>query len=50
MGSIATQNNHVDFLNNPENAQKVDALVDDIRYALMDYQVCTTCQTCSHYF
>ena len=29
------------FLKTPENAQKVNGLVQDIRYALMDYQVCS---------
>ena len=42
MGLITIQNDLVDFLDDPKNAQKVDDLVEDIRYALMDYQVCTT--------
>ena len=50
LGSIMTQNDLVDFLNNPENAERVGGLVEDIHYALMDYQVCTTCWTYSHYF
>jgi len=29
------------FLKKPENAQKLNGLVQDIRYAVMDYQVCT---------
>ena len=41
MNSITTQGDLVDFLNDPGNAQKLDGQVDDIRYALMDYQVCT---------
>ena len=49
LGSIMTQNDLVDFLN-PENAERVGGLVEDIHYALMDYQVCTTCWTHSHYF
>ena len=42
MGLIAIRNDLVDFLNDPKNAQGVDDLVEDIRYALIDYQVCTT--------
>ena len=44
MGSMTSQNDFVDSLNNPENVQSVDDLVEDIRYALVDYQVCTTSQ------
>ena len=40
MNSITTQFDLVDFLNDPDNAQRVDGLVEDVRYALMDYQVC----------
>ena len=40
MSSLTTQNNLVDFLNDQENAQRLNSLVEDIRYALMDYQVC----------
>ena len=40
MGSMRTRNNLVDFLNNPENAQELNGLVEDIRYALMEYRVC----------
>jgi len=36
---MATQKNIVQFLNNPDNAQKLNDLVDDIREAVMDYQV-----------
>jgi len=50
MGSMAIQNNLADFLNNPENVQRVDDLVEDIRYALMDYQVCKAHQTHSCHF
>jgi len=39
MGSMAIQSDLTDFLNDPKNAQKVDGLVEDIHYALMDYQV-----------
>ena len=41
MGLMPSQNNLADFLEDPENAQWVDGLVEDIRYALVDYQVCT---------
>jgi hypothetical protein len=41
MDSMTTQKDLADFLNNPENAQRLNGLVEDIRYALMDYQVCT---------
>ena len=39
---IATQKNIVQFLSNAENAQKLNGLVDDIREAVMDYQVRTS--------
>ena len=39
MGLITTQNDLADFLGNLENARKLNDLVEDIRYALMDYQV-----------
>jgi len=39
MGSVATQEDLASFLGAPENAQKVNGLVEDIRDALMDYQV-----------
>jgi len=39
MGSVATQEDLAIFLGVPENAQKVNGLVEDIRDALMDYQV-----------
>jgi len=34
-----TQKDIAQFLNNTENAQKLNDLVDDIREAVMDYQV-----------
>ena len=37
---MTTQNDIVQFLSNAENAQKLNDLVDDIREAVMDYQVC----------
>ena len=39
------QNDFMDLLNNPEKVQRVDTLVEDIQYALIDYQVCTAHQT-----
>ena len=41
MDSMTARDGVADFLNNPENAQKINGLVEDVRYALMDYQVCT---------
>jgi len=41
MGSIAVHNDLENFLREPENAQELNGLVEDIRYALIDYQVCT---------
>jgi len=40
MDSMTTQKNLALFLEKPENAQKLNELVQDIRYAMMDYQVC----------
>jgi len=39
MDSMTTQKDLADFLKTPRNAQKVNDLVEDIRYALMNYQV-----------
>ena len=39
MGSVATQEDLAPFLGIPKNVQKVNGLVEDIRDALMDYQV-----------
>jgi len=39
MGSVATQEGLAHFLGIPKNAQEVNGLVEDIRDALMDYQV-----------
>jgi hypothetical protein len=36
---MATQRDIVQFLNNTDNAQKLNGLVDDIREAVIDYQV-----------
>ena len=38
--SITTRDDLVDFLKDPENALRLDCIVEDVRYALMDYQVC----------
>jgi len=40
MGSVATREDLALFLGIPKNAQKINSLVEDIRDALMDYQVC----------
>ena len=40
MNSMTTRNDLAGFLNDSENAQRLNGLVEDIRYALMDYQVC----------
>jgi len=39
--SMTTQKDLARFLQNPENSQKLNGLVEDIRYALIDYQVRT---------
>jgi len=39
MDSMTSQKDFSHFLNNPENAQNVNGLVEDVRYALIDYQV-----------
>ena len=41
MDLMITQEDLTDFLNNAENAQKLNGLVEDICYAMVDYQVCT---------
>jgi len=41
MNPITTKKDLALSLKKPENAQKFNDLVQDIRYALMDYQVCT---------
>jgi len=40
MGLIAAHNDLEKFLREPENAQNLNGLVEDVRYALIDYQVC----------
>jgi len=42
MVSMTTQKDLALFLKNPKNARKLNGLVQDIRHALMDYQVCPT--------
>jgi hypothetical protein len=42
LDSMGTQKDIVKFLNNSENAQRVNGLVEDIRDALVDYQVCSS--------
>ena len=39
MDSMTSQKDFSHFLSNPENAQNVNGLVEDVRYALIDYQV-----------
>jgi len=41
MDPMTTQKDLALFLKKPENAQKLNGLVQDIRYAVMDYQVCS---------
>ena len=41
MDAMTTQNNLADFLKNPESAQELNGLVENIRYTLMDYRVFT---------
>jgi len=41
MDSMTSQEDLADLLKNPENAQKVNGLVEDVRYALISYQVRT---------
>ena len=39
MGSVTGRNDLADLLNSPENAQRLNGLVEDVRYALVEYQV-----------
>ena len=41
MNMTMTRNDLADFLNDPENSQRFDGLVEDVHYALIDYQVNT---------
>ena len=49
MDSVITQKDLADFFRTPENAQKVNSLVEDIRFALMNYQVRTPNKTFASY-
>lgn len=48
MDSITTQEDFAYFLKNHRNSKELNDLVEDIRYTLMDYQVCTPKRTHSH--
>ena len=39
---LIIQKDLVDFLNNPESTQRLNSLMEDIRCALMNYQVYTS--------
>ena len=39
MNTMMTRNDLGDFLDDPENVQRLDGLVEDVRYALIDYRV-----------
>jgi len=41
LNPMTTQKDIAQFLNNAENAQKLNDLVDDIHEAVIEYQVCT---------
>jgi len=47
--STVTQTDLAEFLKNPENAREVNGLVEDIHYALTDYQVRTPRTTRSYH-
>jgi hypothetical protein len=49
LDSITTQKDLAQFLNNTRNAQRLNDLVEDIRDALIGYQVCTPSQTTHTY-
>ena len=49
MNSMTTQNNLMDFLNDQENSQRLNGLVEDIRYSLINYRVCTLKHSLSSY-
>ena len=38
--SMTARDDLENFLKKPENAQKLNGLVEDMRYALIEYQVC----------
>ena len=41
MDLVTAQEDLANFLKNPDNAQKLNDLVEDIQYALIEYQVRT---------
>jgi len=41
LAPITSQKDIAQFLNNADNAQKLNNLVDDIHEAVIEYQVCT---------
>jgi hypothetical protein len=41
LDSVISQEDLVQFLNDTENAEELNILVEDIRNALLAYQVCT---------
>jgi len=41
MDSMTSQKDLADFLKNLENSQKANGMMEDVRYALIDYQVHT---------
>ena len=41
MDLMMTREDVVDFLGDPEISQRLNGLMEDVRCALMDYQVCT---------
>ena len=47
MDSITSQKDLTLFLKDPENAQKLNGLVQDVLCAFMDYQVCPPQKTWS---
>jgi len=40
MDSVAAQEDLTHYLNDPKNTRELNDLVEDIHFALMDYQVC----------
>jgi hypothetical protein len=43
LAPLAQQGKITQFLTNTENADKLGSMVDDIRDAMMEYQVCPLC-------
>ena len=48
MVPMTTREDPAYFLNSPENAWKLNDLVEGVRDALMDYQVCARKRACFH--